>query len=508
MKNTISLKHNAMANFIGLGYVTIISIVIFPLYLQYLGSEAYGLVGFFMVLQAWMQLLDMGMSPLLARQAARTRGQNIDNSNLRKLVRSFELIIFFLSITIVLVISTYSEWIASSWLNVISLDLKKVATSISFMGVIIGLRLFSSLYRSGIQGMENQVWLNVANIILVTFRYFGTLLLLKYVTQDIIHFFIFQLLVGIAELFVLLTMFYRSVPYKSKVGIGLFWDTLKPMLPFAGGIAYTAVLWVLLTQLDKLILSNILPLSDYGYFSLMAIVAAGIIQLSSPISQAILPRMTFLLSQGNEREMLELYRKSTQLMTVIMFPLAGMIALFSNELLYAWTGDKEAAEWAGPILYWFALGNGVLAVSAFQYYLQFAHGKLRLHIIYTSILVSVQIPIIIYTAFEYGALGVALTWFVLRLISFIIWTPVVHNVFAPGIHLRWLLKDVFPVLLSTAFLLVFFSSMEIDFERMSRKEILSTLFGIGSVILLVNIFVSTTSRELLSDFVKKVCGTK
>jgi len=61
------LKRNTIANFIGLGYTTVIGIVIFPLYLQYLGAEAFGLVGFFTVLQAWMQLLDMGMSPLCYR---------------------------------------------------------------------------------------------------------------------------------------------------------------------------------------------------------------------------------------------------------------------------------------------------------------------------------------------------------------------------------------------------------------------------------------------------------
>ena len=31
-----------------------------PLYIKYMGAEAYGLVGFFTMLQAWFGLLDMG----------------------------------------------------------------------------------------------------------------------------------------------------------------------------------------------------------------------------------------------------------------------------------------------------------------------------------------------------------------------------------------------------------------------------------------------------------------
>lgn len=496
MENSKSLKWNATANFVGLGYTTITGIVVFPLYLQFLGAEPFGLVGFFMVLQAWMQLLDMGMSPLLSRQAARARGKNITYLEFRKLTRSLELFFLILSLVVFLSIASSSSWIANNWLKVSLLDLTDVVTCIVLMGAMIGLRFFSSLYRSGIRGMENQVWLNAANIVLVTLMFGGALLLLQFVSQDIVIFFAYQLLVGVVELVVLAAMFYYFMPSTDKVGIGFFWNTLKPILPFVGGVAYTAAIWVLLTQLDKMVFSNILPLSEYGYFALVAVVAAGIAQISTPISQTILPRMTYLISQGKEQDMLALYRKSTQLMAVIMLPLTGMVALFSTELLFAWTGDRMAAEWAGPILFWFALGNGILAISAFQYYLQFAHGKLRMHVIYNSITASIQIPVIIYVAFEYGALGVALTWFVLRLISFIVWTPIVHNKFAPGIHWSWLLKDIAPVLFSTVASLFFVGSLDVGLATMDRVEIFIVLISIGLVVLMVNLLVSFTFRRI------------
>jgi O-antigen/teichoic acid export membrane protein len=494
MVSTVSLKRNTTANFIGLFYTTIIGIVVLPLYLQYLGAEAFGLVGFFTVLQAWMQLLDMGMSPMLSRQAARARGKDIDFLELKKLLRSLELIVFILALIVVIGISLGSSWIANNWLHVSSLPLPKVTICIMLMAAMIGLRFFVTLYTSGIRGMENQVRLNIVNIIMVTLKFVGALLLLRFVTQNFVYFFVYQLVIGIIELIVVATMFYYCIPSAEKVGIRFFSNSLKPMLPFAGGIAYTAGIWVLLTQLDKLILSNVLPLSEYGYFALVAVIATGIIQISSPISQAILPRMTYLLSQGKEQDMLALYRKSTQIMAVIMLPLTGMIALFSTEILFAWTGDRKAAEWAGPVLFWFALGNGILAISAFQFYLQFAYGKLRMHVLYNSISASIQLPVIIYVAFTYGALGVALAWFTLRLISFIIWPPIVHNKFAPGIHWPWLIKDVFPVLFSTATLLLIVNSLNIGFEGMGRMEMLVVLLGMGLMMLMVNILASSACR--------------
>ena len=60
-----------------------------------------------------------------------------------------------------------------------------MADCIVLMGAIIGFRFFASLYRSGIQGLEHQVWLNIANIVLVTFKFVGALLLLHFVTPPV-----------------------------------------------------------------------------------------------------------------------------------------------------------------------------------------------------------------------------------------------------------------------------------------------------------------------------------
>ncbi|MGH9879537.1 MAG: oligosaccharide flippase family protein, partial [Nitrososphaerales archaeon] len=67
----MSLKRNIIANYASQIYVTLIGIVMVPLYVRYMGAEAYGLVGFFAMLQAWFQLLDMGLTPTMARETAR-----------------------------------------------------------------------------------------------------------------------------------------------------------------------------------------------------------------------------------------------------------------------------------------------------------------------------------------------------------------------------------------------------------------------------------------------------
>lgn len=63
----LSVIRNTSLNYLGQAYALLIGILILPFYLRHLGAEAYGLIGFFAVLQAWLQLLDAGMSPALVQ---------------------------------------------------------------------------------------------------------------------------------------------------------------------------------------------------------------------------------------------------------------------------------------------------------------------------------------------------------------------------------------------------------------------------------------------------------
>jgi len=70
----LSIKRNLIANYTSQFYVMAVSVVMAPVYLSYMGQEAYGLIGFFTVMSAWFQMLDIGLTPTLVRETARFRG--------------------------------------------------------------------------------------------------------------------------------------------------------------------------------------------------------------------------------------------------------------------------------------------------------------------------------------------------------------------------------------------------------------------------------------------------
>jgi len=501
----VSIKRNSIANYIGQSYSILIAIVITPLYLQYLGAEAYGLVGFFALMQAWLNLLDLGLSPTLGRQVAYARGRKRGFEFFKRLLKSFELIFIVLALVIIGSIYLSSEWVAQVWIKADTLDLSILMYCIGLMGVMFGLRWFAGLYRSGINGMEDQVWLSAANIILISFKFVGALILLAFITQDVRHFFEYQLVIGVFELLLFMWRFYHQLPVTEHEPsfIAFDWQAIKSVAPFALGIAYTAGIWILITQTDKLILSGILSLAEFGYFSLVALVAGGITALSGPISQAIMPRMTLLLSLGKQDEMLNIYRQASQVVAVITLSVALAVGLYAEPLIYAWTGDNEAALWGSKILIWFALGNGVLALSAFQYYLQSAFGRLRLHVIGSTIAALIQVPVIYYAAVNYGAEGAGIAWFSFRLVWFLCWTPIVHRQFVPGFHLGWMLKDILPIVSVSILSAYLFWAVDIINSEQSQILTLGVLIVIGLCTLMINSLGSSYLRGLASQRIKK-----
>jgi O-antigen/teichoic acid export membrane protein len=451
----MNLKKNILANYISQIYVTLIGIVIVPLYIKYMGAEAYGLVGFFSMLQAWFILLDMGLTPTMARETARFRGGATDALSYRRLVRALEGIFILVALIGGGAMFAASTYIANDWLQASQLAIEEVQTAIKLIAIIIALRWMCGLYRGAISGSEQLVWLSGYNISIATLRFIGVLAVLHFIGTTPTLFFRYQLGVAVLELLILLMKAYGLLPIIPKgkgkgKRIAWSWAPLKPVLKFSLSIAFTSSVWVFVTQTDKLVLSKILPLADYGYFTLAVLVASGVMVVSGPVSGALMPRMAKLEANGNHEGLISVYRQATQMVAIIAAASSITIAFCAEPLLWAWTGDNLLAHNAAPILGLYALGNGILAVSAFPYYLQYAKGNLRLHLIGNALFVIFLIPAIIWAASQYGGVGAGYVWLTMNVIYFIAWVPLVHHRFEKGLHIKWLGLDVLAIYLSAS----------------------------------------------------------
>jgi len=493
-----SLKGNITASYASQIHVTLIGILMLPMYIKYMGAEAYGLVGFFAMLQAWFNLLDLGLTPTIGRETARFRAGSVDALHFRRLFRALSAIFFSIAVIGGSGLLLLSSTIAEDWLNAETLPLDEIQIAVQIMAVSVALRWMCGLYRGVISGSERLVWLGGFNAFIATLRFVGVLPVMWYLGFTPIVFFTYQLLIAVIEVAGLWLKSAHLLPDLVLTNEAVGWSLapVKPVLKFSLTIAFTASVWVMVTQTDKLVLSSILPLAEYGYFTLAVLVASGIMIVGGPISGAIMPRMTKLEAEGNRKEVIRIYRQSTQLVTIIAGSAAVTLAFCAQPLLWAWTGDAELASKAAPILTLYAIGNGILAIAAFPYYLQYARGNLKLHFIGHLLLLFILIPSIVLSANYYGAIGAGYAWVAVNALYLLIWVAVVHWKLEPGLHWTWLFRDVLTIcvpatLLGTAILLI-----EVNLN--SRLSSLGYVMVFGGAVILIAALMSSDARIFIS----------
>ncbi|CAQ86417.1 MULTISPECIES: lipopolysaccharide biosynthesis protein [Photorhabdus] len=489
------IKRNIIANYIGQFYLAIIGLVVIPFYLEKLGSEGYGLIGFFTMLQGWMQLLDMGISTTIAREATIAKNNQQKAIFFKGLQKAITY--FFLLIAMMIFLSGImsAEWITKNWLTT-SLSVSLVTFSVSSMFVTIAFRWLCGPWRSTLIGLEKQIQLNIINIIIATLRFPVSVIILILTHNSLYSYFIYQIIIAFIELIIFYLSAIYHTPYKDKsprIDKKFIRESI-PILKFALSIAFTSGVWVLITQTDKLLLSYLLPLNEFGFYSMGVIAASGLMILSQPIAQAILPRLTSLHVEQKNKELIFVYRNSSRIMALIILPVSILLSGYAYHAIYIWTGSHQVAKEVTPILCWYALGNGILAISAFPYYLQYAHGNIRLHVIGNIIFLITFIPTIYFTGINYGATGVAKTWFFQNLIYLIIWAGIVHKRFLPNSHIKWLFLDIMPFMLFPLLFIFFQKNIEAVIPD-SRVIWFILLILLGGTCLMINKIILKTFKN-------------
>lgn len=496
----MSLKKNILANYASQAYTALIGIFMVPVYIKYMGSEAYGLVGFFSLLQSIFAILDMGLSHTMSREASRFRGGKVTAADLKALLRSLEIILAAIAIVGVLVVVGSSNLIASHWLNPQGLASSEVSFAVKIIALIVALRWISGLFSGLLIGLERQVWLSKFNMLIATLRFVAVVPLLIYISAKPDTYFTYQLFIAIIELLAILVFSYKSIGWsKSDNVLKVDFALIKSITKFSLSISALSIIWILATQIDKIVVSKILSLSDFGYFSAAVLAAGGILLISQPISTAILPRLVKLEAEGNVNELVQLYRKSTQLVSIIAFPIAFVIANYSRQLLELWTGNANLASVSASVLAFYAVGNALRMVSAYSYYIQYAKGNLKLHLMGNTLFLIFLAVSLIYFLRKFGVAGSGFAWLLVNIAFLLIWVPIVHKSFIPGIHMRWILHDVGTPVLISGFLILIFNSV-IPRESAGFSEIVLVGFSVFSAVL----FGNRSFRNLVPSVFKKI----
>jgi O-antigen/teichoic acid export membrane protein len=437
----VSIRKNLLANLAGTFWTAVLNLAAVPVYIGIVGVEAYGLVGFYATIQILFSILESGLGAAGQREFARYTTDPARGRELSRLIGLLEVIYWSLAITGGIAIAASSPWLAGNWLNLGRLGVGEVTFAIALMGVAFVGRLPSLLYGGGLMGLQRQVPLNVIKASVDTARVVTTILTLWFISPTMPAFFAVQVLFELLNT-ALLRGFLKSYFPALGTAKGLRLADLHGVWRFASGMSGVSLLVVILTQLDKVILSKLLSLEAFAHYMIAGTLSLGLILLVRPIVSATFPKFTQLVEVSDQPQLQRVYHTSAQLMSLTIIPVALVLAFFSHEVLFVWTGNVALASNADLILTLLVLGTALNGLMSLPYALQMAYGWVKLAFYLNLGAVIVIAPLIVLMATWYGAEGAALIWLVLNAVCVLIGVWVMHRRLLPGELWKWYLVDV------------------------------------------------------------------
>jgi O-antigen/teichoic acid export membrane protein len=309
------------------------------------------------------------------------------------------------------------------------------------MGACLAFQWPISFYSGGLMGLQQQVLLNGINVGMATLRGAGAALLLWLFSANVEVFFIWQISISAAH--VAFTVFYlwRNLPP------GVRRPRFRPRLflkiwRFAMGLTGIAITATLLMQLDKVILSRLLSLEDFGYYNVATVIAMIIYRVVGPVYSAVYPQLTRFVELGSLEEAIRLYHKSAQLISVMVFPATLVMALFSKEILLLWTRSPVTADNGHMLLSLLIIGTAIHGVMHVPYALQLAYGWTRFGFFCNLTSAIILVPLIIQFTSRFGAVGAASIWLALNIGVFAIAPQIMHRRLFTDQKWGWYKRDV------------------------------------------------------------------
>jgi O-antigen/teichoic acid export membrane protein len=474
--------------------MALISVLFVPVYIHFIGIEAYGLLGIFVTLQTMASLLDFGFTTTMNREMARFSAQPETSGEARNLVRSLEVIYWSMAILIGAMVIAIAPLLTDHWITTVGLARDTVLTALILIGLIIMLQWPFSFYAGGLMGLQKQVLLGGVNVGLATLRGVGAILILWLVSPTIQAFLGWQLLLSALSTIIVTLLLWHSLPraaQRPKFQVA----QLRRVGRFSAGVAAVGIVGMALLQTDKIVLSRVLTLENFGYYTLAGVVAASLYMLINPIYNAIFPRMAQLVTANSQAMLIAFYHKSAEVMSVVVISAALVLAVFSQQVMYVWTGNPVTVANTYMIVTLLAIGTGLYALQFIPWAAQLAHGWTRLGFTVNLVSLFLVIPLIVFLANRYGAVGGAAAWALMNF-GYVLTVPfLMHRRILKGEYVRWLLVDVGRPTCA-ALLVTGIGSLLIPLEA-ARGLLLAELVMISGSILLVSSLVVPDIRVWL-----------
>jgi O-antigen/teichoic acid export membrane protein len=421
-----------------------LQLLLTPIIVHLLGPVAYGLVGFYAALTLFLAFLDQAVSPVLMRELGRSASRPDAADQLRSLLRTSAVFSTGTAAGLGLLIVLGAPLIARNWLVNSGLPDSELINSIRLMGLSLACQWPSSVYGAALVGLQRQDLLMLVRVAFATAQSVGAVVLLAKVSASPEVFFGWMAVTSAMLSVALCIVLWRIMPKSDappKVDIRIMKGTWR----FAVGNVAIGLTTALLTQSSSLIIAKYCSLDQLAAYTLAVNLAGQVATiLSQPVSTTLMPHFAHLIARRDEVHLAREYHRWTQIIVVLVLPMAGTFAVFARPVLQLWLGvSSPLIEPVSALLPWVTIGTLFNCVMVTPYLLQIASGWTRLCVATNIVALVVLLPTLFFVVPRYGPMAAAICWIGLNVGYYLIMVPCMHARLLPRELFSWWLQDTF-----------------------------------------------------------------
>jgi O-antigen/teichoic acid export membrane protein len=418
------LARNVLYNLSGQGLVLLLSFLAVRFIFRRLGSDAFGIIQFSIVVTTVLtSALDLGISSTTVREVS--RHSETEPKYITELIRTASLLYWASGAVLLLVIFLTAPLLVTTWINLKGTNPATATTIIRILGVTAVVVLPRVLYASLIRGKQRMVLTNGIDVGTAALQQAGTLTLLLLGAG------VFVVATWISTAAVLGTIAYlvtaaRLFGWRALVP-GFSRDAVEKNLGFTGQMTAISVLSLVFSQADKIVVSKLLPVAEFGYYGFAATTVSRATFVTGAISQAAFPSFSSLFQAGDRGGLLLQYRKLQDLVSFGTLPVFTAIC-FAALPVYGYIFNEPIARVLLLPTAFLAFGSYMNATLNIPYMVSLSVGHPEIATKLNLFALVAVLPVTVVLIYMFGLPGAGFSWVFYNLFAFAYAVPRICHV--------------------------------------------------------------------------------
>lgn len=400
-------------------YRAVLPFVFVPVFLSILGAEAYSVLSFYLTMVALLGLLDIGFSSAIIKIFSGSTDSDVKRLEAFGLLRKFLVFVLFTSTIIIFIFYFFKSYLAYDWLQQNTLNVH-LDEAIFLLGVTIGLTYLKQFLICFFTAVENHLLVAILNIVSPSLCYGGGWMLL-HSAEDLPKYFAVLSVVCLCEVIFLSVLIYRnyrrfisSVTIRENVSIQLG-DILKPTL-LLGAVS---MLWVVVSQSDKLLASFYMEPAEFSYYQIGSQLAGVLAIITVPLIQYLMPKVNRLCTEGRLSEYKNVFFKPFIFFVFVAWNLVVAVYVNGEMLISLWLQGEGLATAVAIHAKFLFLAAFFSAVMQFVFLIVFSQQMVTEHLkAYLMYAILVVAGVVVISVMSPNNIAI---WCFLHACAFVVW---------------------------------------------------------------------------------------